>query len=331
MLRSRLVEEAVSELWDQGQISGEMHLSTGEEAIAAGIVLQLQKGDALALDHRPTSPLLIRGVDPVQILRELLGRTDGLCRGMGGHMHLFSREHLAASSGIVGASGPAALGFALAGQQLRPGAVAVAFFGEGALNQGMLLESLNLAASWQLPVLFICKDNRWAISTLSPDVTSSPPAARARAFGMAATEGDGSDVRAVWHLGQEALARARRGDGPTLLHLRCQRPEQHMLGDALLRVARRPVQEMRQMAGPLTRAVLSRQGAPLEERAGNLRQILSLVRQIGRDASDQESDPLARARSDLAASDEARLLTLEQKVVAEVGGIVRRALAEETP
>ena len=104
MLRCRLFEEAVARLWRDGLISGEMHLGTGEEAIVAGIVPQLLEGDALALDHRGTAALLLRGVEPVSILAELLGRPDGLCGGQGGHMHLFSREHLAASSGIIGAA-----------------------------------------------------------------------------------------------------------------------------------------------------------------------------------------------------------------------------------
>ena len=107
MLRSRLFEDAVTHIWNQGKISGEMHLSVGEEAIVAGTVTQLQDGDAMALDHRGTSPLVMRGVNLVLLLREFLGLPDGLCGGQGGHMHLFSREHLAASSGIVGASGPA--------------------------------------------------------------------------------------------------------------------------------------------------------------------------------------------------------------------------------
>ncbi len=121
MYRSRRFEEAVADLWRQGHISGEMHLGMGEEAVAAGIVAHLQDGDALALDHRGTPPLVMRGVDPVALLREMLGHPDGLCGGRGGHMHLFSPEHLAVSSGIVGAAGPGAVGFALAAQHLRPG------------------------------------------------------------------------------------------------------------------------------------------------------------------------------------------------------------------
>src|SRR5512135_1847298 len=140
MLRSRLFELAVKSLWDEGAISGEMHLGLGEEAIVAGVVALLEPRDALALDHRGTAALVMAGVDRRLLLREFLGRPDGLCGGRGGHMHLFARQPLAASSGIVGASGPAAAGFGLAARRQRPGSLAVAFFGEGALNQGMLLE-----------------------------------------------------------------------------------------------------------------------------------------------------------------------------------------------
>jgi TPP-dependent pyruvate/acetoin dehydrogenase alpha subunit len=188
MLRSRLYEGVIAQLWHDGLISGEMHLGTGEEGIIAGVVSQLGEGDAMALDHRGTAALLMRGVDPVSILRELLGRSDGLCRGRGGHMHLYSKEHLAASSGIVGAAGPAAVGFALAAQSLRPGTVAVAFFGDGAMNQGMLMESMNLAAVWDLPVLFVCKDDGWAITTVSKKVTGGDLNARAGGLGVPAVE-----------------------------------------------------------------------------------------------------------------------------------------------
>jgi TPP-dependent pyruvate/acetoin dehydrogenase alpha subunit len=120
MLRSRLFEEKITELWTAGHISGEMHLGVGEEAIVAGIIAHLQEGDALALDHRGTPPLVMRGIDLGSLLRELLGKKDGLCGGWGGHMHLFSRELLAASTGIVGATGPMGVGFALSAQNLRP-------------------------------------------------------------------------------------------------------------------------------------------------------------------------------------------------------------------
>lgn len=229
MLRSRRFEEFVKDLWERGKISGEMHLGIGEEAIAAGVVDHLQEGDAMVLDHRGTPPLVARGVDLVVLLREFLGRGDGLCCGMGGHMHLFSPEHLAASSGIVGSSGPLAAGFALAAQCLRPENLAVAFFGEGAMNQGMLVETLNLAVTWKLPVLFVCKDNQWAITTLSHSVTAGNLIDRAEAFGMPAMEIDGTDVEAVWNAAGQGVDRARNGNGPTFLLAHCPRLEGHFL------------------------------------------------------------------------------------------------------
>ena len=198
MFRSRTFEEAVRQIWKDGKISGEMHLGLGEEAIVAGIVSQLIEGDAMALDHRGTPPMVMRGVDPVALLREFMGQPDGLCGGRGGHMHLFAPAKLAASSGIVGAAGPAAAGFALAGQMLRPGTVSIAFFGEGATNAGMLMESMNLAVAWKLPVIFVCKDNGWAITTPANTVVGGNLLARAQAFGMKAIEVDGAEVEAVW-------------------------------------------------------------------------------------------------------------------------------------
>jgi pyruvate/2-oxoglutarate/acetoin dehydrogenase E1 component len=245
MLKSRLFEIEVTRLWQEGHIPGEMHLGMGEEAIVAGVVGQLSEGDAMALDHRGTPPLLMRDVDPVILLREFLGRSDGLCRGRGGHMHLFCRNPLAASSGIVGASGPTAAGFALAARYLRPGTVAAAFFGEGAANQGMLMESLNLAAAWKLPVLFICKDNQKAITTSSPSVTGGVLTERARGFGMPAEAVDGIDAERVWHAAHEAITRARKGEGPTFLH------------------ARRPLREMIPMAGPLMKSLFNPKGASM--------------------------------------------------------------------
>ncbi len=119
MLKSRIFEEKVIELWKKGWIFGEMHTGMGEEAIAAGTVGHLRQSDAMALDHRGTPPLVMRGVDVAALLHEFLGNREGLCRGCGGHMHLFSREHMTASSGIVGASGPLGAGFALALQHLK--------------------------------------------------------------------------------------------------------------------------------------------------------------------------------------------------------------------
>lgn len=326
MLRSRRFEETVTRLWEEGKISGEMHLSVGEEAIVAGVVLQLRHGDALALDHRGTCPMLMRGVDPRQVLKEFLGQPDGLCGGRGGHMHLFSREFLVASSGIVGSSGPAACGFAMAGRYLRPGSVAVAFFGEGAMNQGMLMESMNLTVAWKLPVVFVCKDSNWAITTRSESVTGGNLVERARSFGMLAFEVDGSDAGAVWDVAAQALNHARTQQKPAYIHATCVHPEGHFLGDPVLRLARYPIREMKKMAVPLIKSLLSWRGAPTAERTKSMGRISFLIGKSVKEQLFSKKDPLRITREKLQ-EDEARLKNLEKKVDQEIEEI-RRAVVE---
>jgi TPP-dependent pyruvate/acetoin dehydrogenase alpha subunit len=328
MLKSRLFEEAIAKLWHDGLISGEMHLGTGEEAIIAGVVAQLREGDAMALDHRGTAALLIRGIDPVLILRELLGHPGGLCGGMGGHMHLFSKEHLAASSGIVGAGGPTAAGFALAAQYLRPGAVAVAFFGDGAMNQGMLMESMSLSSVWNLPVLFVCKDDGWAITTQSARVTGGNLNERARGLGIPVVEADGLDVSAMWEAAHGAIERARSGQGPTFLHARCVHFEGHFLGFQLIRAVRDPLRAMSEIAVPLTQSFLRLGGATLRERMAGLKTVIAAVLSTVRDPRrDSTNDPLPRARPALQ-SDAARLQKLEDQLEKEISNVLASALGE---
>lgn len=325
MLKSRLFEEAVIELWDQGKISGEMHLAIGEEAIAAGVLSHIQEGDALALDHRGTPQLIMRGIDPVQLLLELLGHPEGLCGGMGGHMHLFSKEHLVASSGIVGASCPAGVGFALSHHYLRPGKIAIAFFGEGAMNQGMVLESLNLASVWKLPVIFICKDNQWAITTPSASVTSGNLVERARGFGIPAEEIDGVDAAAVWNTTKPAIDGARKGKGPAFFHMHCFRPEGHFLGDPLIRIARHPVKGMKPLAGPLFKSVTKMKGTSLKGRSKSLREVITTIGTTMKKQFDKKQDPVKRAREKLV-SEKVRLQKMEQDVRDEIQTAVRTAL-----
>jgi pyruvate dehydrogenase E1 component alpha subunit len=321
MLRSRRFEEAVTSLWEAGKISGEMHLGVGEEAVVAGVVAHLQDGDAMALDHRGTPPLVMRGVDLALLMKEFLGRADGLCKGMGGHMHLFSAQHLAASSGIVGSSGPLAAGFALAAQYLHPGNVSVAFFGDGASNQGMLLESFNLASAWQLPLIFVCKDNTWAITTQSLKVTGGSITDRARSFGLNAAEVDGSDVEAVYTTAGGMIERARDGDGPSFLLACCPRLEGHYLGDPLRRA------NMLELAGPLMAAFVAQPGASVAERAYSLGTLLSLVGKTTVDKNWRRHDPVVKARRKLQ-SQKSTLDILEKEVEAEIRLALETALKE---
>jgi len=328
MLKSRLFEEAIAKLWRDGLISGEMHLGTGEEAIIAGVVAHLREGDAMALDHRGTAALFMRGVDPVLILRELLGYPDGLCNGMGGHMHLFSKQYTAASSGIVGTEGPTAAGFAIAAQYLRPGAVAVAFFGEGAMNQGMLMESMSLSSVWNLPVLFVCKDDGWAITTESAKVTGGNLNERARGLGIPAAEADGLNVSAMWEAAHGAIERARSGQGPTFLHARCVHLEGHFLGFQPIRIVRDPLREIPEIAIPLTQSFLRFGGATLSERMAGLKTVIATVLSTVRDPRrDPTNDPLPRARTTLQ-SDAARLQELEGQLEKEISNVLASALME---
>ena len=242
-------------------------------------------------------------------------------------MHLFSPQHLAASSGIVGAAGPCAAGFAMAAQYLRPGNIAAAFFGDGAINQGMLMESLNLAVVWKLPVLFVCKDNEWAITTRSPSVTGGSLIARAQSFGMPAMEVDGADVEAVWDAAAQGVARARNGDGPAFLLARCSRIEGHFLGDPLLRVVQKPLQQMKDMTVPLLRSVIAKNGLPLRERVSGLGTTISLISQAVKDQHGERRDPLELTRSRLA-KDTHRLEELQKEVDQEITQTVEAALSK---
>ena len=328
MKKSRQFEEAVTQLWKDGLISGEMHLGTGEEAIIAGIVSQLRPGDAMAVDHRGSAAFLMRGVDPILMLREILGHDDELCGGQGGHMHLFSKEHLAASSGIVGAEGPTAIGFALAAQYLRPGTIAVAFFGEGAMNQGMLMESINLAAVWNLPVLFVCKDDGWAITTKPGTSTSGDMGERVRGLGAHYIEVDGLDVEQVWQAAHQAIERTRAGKGPTLPRAHCVHLEGHFLGLLLLRITRNPMRELPGIARPLIRSFLRPGGGSLRERLAGVRFILSTIRAAWRDPSRYSTnDPVLRAQTALM-SNPVRLKELDNRIEAEISAILAAAFHE---
>ena len=317
MYRSRLFEEEIKSLWEKGSISGEMHLGTGEEAVTAGIMDHVKEGDALALDHRGTSALFMRGVDPVLLVKEFLGLPGGLCGGMGGHMHLFSPEFLAASSGIVGASGPAGVGFALSASRLRAGSIAVAFFGEGAMNQGMLLESMNLAAVWNLPVLFVCKNNDWAITTQSIDVTRGDLLERAQGLGIISKEVKSRYVEEIWQIAGESITHLRSGNRPVFLLTRCIHIDGHFLGDPLIRISQNPIREGIKMAGPIIKTLMKKKGASISEKTTALKDIGQMTGKVLRKQDIKEQDPLFLTRQKLTV-DKERLLNLENEGSLEI-------------
>jgi acetoin:2,6-dichlorophenolindophenol oxidoreductase subunit alpha len=320
MVRMRRFEEALAELWRRGLISGELHLGVGEEAIAAGVVAHLLDGDALALDYRATPPMVGRGVDLVEILLEVLGHDEGLGRGHGGHMHLFDPGRLVASSGIVGSSAPLACGFALSARRLRPGSIAVGFFGDGAVNQGAVLEAWNLAVVWRLPVVFVCKDNKWAVTTRSRALTGGSIPDRARGFGLPAASVDGSDVEAVWRAARAMIRRARRGGGPGLLVASCRRPRGHMEDDALTRAVRDPAELRSALGRALPHGVTAGGGW-----VDRIRGLTGLGRTLAAAAADQwlpHADPLATAARRLGPA----AAGIESAAASEVTAAVETAL-----
>lgn len=217
----------------KGLIPGEMHLSAGQEPVAAGACAHLGAGDAVTATHRPHHFAIAHGVDLDRMTAEIFGRETGLGRGRGGHMHLFDPAVHFSCSGIIAEGYPPALGQAFAFSRRGTDRVAVAVTGEGAANQGAFHESLNLAALWNLPVVFVVEDNKWGISVPRTASTSVPSNAdRAAAYGIPGIRVADNDVDAVHAAAGELVARARRGEGPSVLEVETLRLLGHFEGDA---------------------------------------------------------------------------------------------------
>jgi pyruvate dehydrogenase E1 component alpha subunit len=233
MLTIRLFEQRVAKEFRTGEIPGFVHMYVGEEAVAAGVCANLDDADYVTSTHRGHGHCIAKGCELGPMMAEIYGREDGLCKGRGGSMHIadFSRGMLGANA-IVGGGIALATGAGLASQVRGDGRVAVAFFGDGAANQGVLHESLNLAAIWKLPVLYVCENNGFAESTPAAYATSVPDVAtRASAYGIAGVVADGADVRDVYGAARTAVERARAGEGPTLLEVKTYRHFGHFEGD----------------------------------------------------------------------------------------------------
>ena len=215
-----------------GKVPGEMHLAAGQEPVAAGLCPHLRPSDALTATHRPHHLAIAHGVDLAKMTAEIFGRVGGLGRGRGGHMHLFDPAVHFSCSGIVAEGLPPALGQAFAFRQRGTDGVAVAVTGEGAANQGAFHESLNLAALWRLPVVFVVEDNEWGISVSRHASTSvEDNSLRAAANGMPGERIEDNDVEAVYAAAHRAVERARAGDGPSLIEVHTLRLWGHFEGD----------------------------------------------------------------------------------------------------
>jgi TPP-dependent pyruvate/acetoin dehydrogenase alpha subunit len=219
MVLIRRFEETVNDLYMQGRIPSTLHLYIGQEAVAAGVCQDLQKHDYVLSTHRPHGHALAKGVPAAAIMAELFGKATGTSKGKGGSMHIGGMENgMFPAIAIVGANVPIAAGVGLAAKMQKSGRVAVAFFGDGAANEGAWHEGLNAAAIWDLPVVFVCENNLYAASTpFKAAFKIENIAQRAGAYGLPGLTVDGNDVLAVYQAAKQAVERARRGEGPTLL------------------------------------------------------------------------------------------------------------------
>jgi TPP-dependent pyruvate/acetoin dehydrogenase alpha subunit len=230
----RAFETRVAELYRDGEIPGFVHTSLGQEAVAAGVGRVLQDDDYVATTHRGHGHCLARGMEVDSMMAELFARGAGICHGKGGSMHVADPAHgLLGANAIVGASLPLAVGAGMSSKHLRQGRVAVAFFGEGAVNQGAFHEAVNLAAIWDLPVVLVCENNIYAEFSDSRTLTRVPAVVdRCGAYGIEAQAVDGNDVVAVAALTAAAAARCRAGDGPFLIEAETYRWHGHYEGDS---------------------------------------------------------------------------------------------------
>ena len=254
MLLIRFFEEKAHELFATGKIPGFVHLYAGEEAVAVGVIANLRRDDYITSTHRGHGHCIAKGCNIKLMMAEIMGKKTGLCKGKGGSMHIADFDiGMLGANGIVGGGAPHAVGAALAAKLKRVDSVAVAFLGDGAMNQGVVLESINLASIWKLPVIFVVEDNHYAISLRSLTPTALQPrvsaargyAERALGFGVPAVTVDGQDVIAVYEVAREAVAKARRGEGPTLIHAVTYRYYGHFEGDPLVYRSRVEEEEWR--------------------------------------------------------------------------------------
>jgi pyruvate dehydrogenase E1 component alpha subunit len=233
ILRIRRFEEQVGTLFAQGQLPGFVHLYIGEEAVGAGICALLRDDDYIVSTHRGHGHVLAKGGDMQRMMAELFGKRTGYCKGKGGSMHIadFSIGMLGAC-GIVGGGIPIAVGAGLSAKTRGTDQVAVSFFGDGASNEGSFHESLNLASALTLPVLFVCENNQYGEFTPSIKAMNIRDIAlRAQSYGIPGVIVDGTDALAVYDVAQEAVARARRGEGPTLIEAKTHRRGGHAEGE----------------------------------------------------------------------------------------------------
>lgn len=285
MVTIRTFDEVAMYEMGQRLLSSSAHSSVGQEAVSTGICAAITKSDYLASTHRGHAHCIAKGVDPKQMMAELFGRTTGTNKGRGGSMHIADMSvGMLGANGVVAASVPLAVGAALTSSTNDTGQVAVSFFGDGGVQQGVLHESMNLASIWKLPVVFVCENNQYAESTsVEYALAVETVADFGPTYGMPGVVVDGQDVFAVYEAASQAVERARSGQGPSLLECKTYRYEGHSLGDNPLNYRLKEEEERWRARDPL---ILFRNRV-LEEGAlqeAELDEIVRRVEQLIQDA-----------------------------------------------
>jgi len=229
MSRIRLVEERLAQVQSEGELPGPVHLYIGQEAIAVGVCAHLDDADWIASTHRGHGHFLAKSGETKKLVAEVYGRATGVCGGKGGSMHVADvSKGILGANGIVGGGIGLATGAALTAKTRGNGAVSVGFFGDGAANQGVLMEALNIATLWKLPLVLVCENNGFSEFSPSETVTAGEIWRRGTPFGIPSRAVDGNDIVAVYEAAGEAIGRARRGEGPSLLEMRTYRLRGHV-------------------------------------------------------------------------------------------------------
>ncbi len=256
MLLIRRFEEKAGQMYGMGLIGGFCHLYIGQEAVVVGLQASMVEGDTTVTSYRDHGHMLACGMDPKGVMAELTGRSGGYSKGKGGSMHMFSREKgFYGGHGIVGAQVPVGTGIGFAHRYLDEGAVCITYLGDGALNQGQVYESFNMAALWRLPVVYVVENNKYGMGTSieRSSAKSTELYQRGYAYGIPGQQVDGMDVLEVRNAGGKAIAAARSGKGPFILEMLTYRYRGHSMSDPAKYRTKEEVQKMRQEKDPIER------------------------------------------------------------------------------
>jgi pyruvate dehydrogenase E1 component alpha subunit len=286
MLRIRRFEEAAAEQYGAGRIRGFLHLYIGEEAVAAGVLPNLAPEDAVVATYREHGQALLRGVPMNAIMAEMFGKVEGCSRGRGGSMHLFDAgTNFYGGNAIVGGGLPLAAVWALGDRMQGRRRVTACFFGDGATAEGEFHETLNLAALWRLPRIYIIENNRYAMGTAQERVSTARDLSKnAAAWGIPGLQVDGMDVTAVKAAGEEAVAHCRAGKGPFLLEMKTYRYRGHSMSDPAKYRSREEVQAVRDKSDPIEHLKKELEAAGVSE--DELKALEKDIRRIVQDAAD---------------------------------------------